>query len=195
MVGLNFDFIALNITGFLCYSAFNVGLFWITPVQVRGSTLFIICSLLSLLTARIFSPSSCWSESSTDQRCCLCSARCGCYHIHHLSVPHLWGKTIYLCFNYNYLAGQTSHSPLFVEFPPCLFNKPLACKHHEYIRTFYQYLLLIFLSSEEVRGCPTPLCFCWLPCGWWYSSACLCQWGTSCPGSTISMSSPTSNWP
>ncbi|XP_064386402.1 cystinosin-like [Halichondria panicea] len=33
VVGLNFDFIALNITGFLCYSAFNVGLFWITPVQ------------------------------------------------------------------------------------------------------------------------------------------------------------------
>ncbi|XP_064386399.1 cystinosin-like isoform X2 [Halichondria panicea] len=33
VVGLNFDFLALNITGFLCYSAFNVGLFWITPVQ------------------------------------------------------------------------------------------------------------------------------------------------------------------
>ncbi|KAG9350710.1 hypothetical protein JZ751_024599 [Albula glossodonta] len=29
VVGLNFDFLALNLTGFLAYSVFNVGLFWV----------------------------------------------------------------------------------------------------------------------------------------------------------------------
>ncbi|CAN9500792.1 unnamed protein product [Ophioblennius macclurei] len=33
VVGLNFDFLALNLTGFLAYSVFNVGLFWIPTVQ------------------------------------------------------------------------------------------------------------------------------------------------------------------
>ncbi|KJE93848.1 cystinosin-like protein [Capsaspora owczarzaki ATCC 30864] len=33
VVGLNFDFLAYNITGFLCYSAFNIGLFWVTSIQ------------------------------------------------------------------------------------------------------------------------------------------------------------------
>ncbi|OWA51055.1 Cystinosin [Hypsibius exemplaris] len=31
--GLSFDFLALNITGFLCYTIFNVGLFWIPEIQ------------------------------------------------------------------------------------------------------------------------------------------------------------------
>ena len=35
VVGLNFDFLAYNITGFLCYSVFNIGLYWIPLVQVR----------------------------------------------------------------------------------------------------------------------------------------------------------------
>ncbi|XP_077390888.1 cystinosin isoform X2 [Festucalex cinctus] len=33
VVGLNFDFLALNLTGFLAYSVFNVGLFWVTPIK------------------------------------------------------------------------------------------------------------------------------------------------------------------
>ena len=33
VVGLNFDFLALNITGFVAYGVFNVGLFWIPKVQ------------------------------------------------------------------------------------------------------------------------------------------------------------------
>ncbi|XP_029943544.1 cystinosin [Salarias fasciatus] len=33
VVGLNFDFLALNLTGFLAYSIFNVGLFWIPSIQ------------------------------------------------------------------------------------------------------------------------------------------------------------------
>ncbi|KAJ8278632.1 hypothetical protein COCON_G00056980 [Conger conger] len=35
VVGLNFDFLALNITGFFAYSVFNVGLFWV-PYLMRG---------------------------------------------------------------------------------------------------------------------------------------------------------------
>lgn len=34
VVGLNFDFIALNLLGFILYSMFNVGL-WIPDIEVR----------------------------------------------------------------------------------------------------------------------------------------------------------------
>ncbi|XP_032072379.1 cystinosin [Thamnophis elegans] len=33
VVGLSFDFIALNLTGFIAYSVFNIGLFWINPIK------------------------------------------------------------------------------------------------------------------------------------------------------------------
>ncbi|XP_047443114.1 cystinosin [Mugil cephalus] len=33
VVGLNFDFLALNLTGFIAYSVFNIGLFWIPYVK------------------------------------------------------------------------------------------------------------------------------------------------------------------
>ncbi|XP_073731940.1 cystinosin [Misgurnus anguillicaudatus] len=33
VVGLNFDFIVLNLTGFIAYSVFNVGLFWVPYIQ------------------------------------------------------------------------------------------------------------------------------------------------------------------
>lgn len=33
VVGLNFDFLALNITGFLAYGIFNVGLYWISSIE------------------------------------------------------------------------------------------------------------------------------------------------------------------
>jgi cystinosin len=33
VVGLNFDYLALNITGFIAYGVFNVGLFWIPKVK------------------------------------------------------------------------------------------------------------------------------------------------------------------
>ncbi|KAF6728676.1 Cystinosin [Oryzias melastigma] len=33
VVGLNFDFLALNLTGFIAYSVFNIGLFWVPYVQ------------------------------------------------------------------------------------------------------------------------------------------------------------------
>ncbi|KAG7276105.1 hypothetical protein CRUP_026193, partial [Coryphaenoides rupestris] len=29
VIGLNFDYLSLNITGFICYSIFNIGLFWV----------------------------------------------------------------------------------------------------------------------------------------------------------------------
>lgn len=34
VVGLSFDYIALNLTGFIAYSVFNVGLFWIPLIKV-----------------------------------------------------------------------------------------------------------------------------------------------------------------
>ena len=36
VVGLNFDFLAYNITGFLAYGLFNVGMFWVDRVKVRS---------------------------------------------------------------------------------------------------------------------------------------------------------------
>ncbi|XP_038614998.1 cystinosin [Tachyglossus aculeatus] len=33
VVGLSFDFIALNLTGFIAYSVFNIGLFWVTYIK------------------------------------------------------------------------------------------------------------------------------------------------------------------
>ncbi|KAI5626684.1 cystinosin precursor, partial [Silurus asotus] len=33
VVGLNFDFLALNLTGFIAYSVFNIGLYWIPYIQ------------------------------------------------------------------------------------------------------------------------------------------------------------------
>ena len=33
VIGLNFDFLSLNVVGFALYSVFNVGLFWIKPIQ------------------------------------------------------------------------------------------------------------------------------------------------------------------
>ena len=34
VVGLNFDFLLYNITGFLAYGFFNVGMFWVSEVKV-----------------------------------------------------------------------------------------------------------------------------------------------------------------
>ncbi|XP_071343457.1 cystinosin [Trachinotus anak] len=33
VVGLNFDFVALNLTGFIAYSVFNIGLFWVPYIK------------------------------------------------------------------------------------------------------------------------------------------------------------------
>ncbi|XP_028301032.1 cystinosin [Gouania willdenowi] len=33
VIGLNFDFLALNITGFVAYSVFNIGLFWVPSIK------------------------------------------------------------------------------------------------------------------------------------------------------------------
>jgi len=34
VVGLNFDFLAINLTGYLCYAAFNLGLYYIPSMKV-----------------------------------------------------------------------------------------------------------------------------------------------------------------
>ncbi|CAL8307190.1 unnamed protein product [Lota lota] len=33
VIGLNFDFLSLNLTGFICYSIFNIGLFWVPYIK------------------------------------------------------------------------------------------------------------------------------------------------------------------
>ncbi len=33
VIGLNFDFLSLNVVGFFLYSLFNIGLLWIKPIQ------------------------------------------------------------------------------------------------------------------------------------------------------------------
>ncbi|XP_060115539.1 cystinosin [Heteronotia binoei] len=40
VVGLSFDFIALNLTGFIAYTVFNVGLFWIGPIKEQFLQLY-----------------------------------------------------------------------------------------------------------------------------------------------------------
>ena len=39
VVGLNFDFLALNLTGFIAYSVFNIGLFWVPYIKVTNPLL------------------------------------------------------------------------------------------------------------------------------------------------------------
>lgn len=34
VIGLSFDFVALNLTGFVAYSVFNIGLFWVPYIKV-----------------------------------------------------------------------------------------------------------------------------------------------------------------
>ena len=41
VIGLNFDFVGLNIVGFTLYGCYNVALFWIHSVQVRDRLLHI----------------------------------------------------------------------------------------------------------------------------------------------------------
>ncbi|XP_034387223.1 cystinosin isoform X2 [Cyclopterus lumpus] len=39
VVGLNFDFLALNLTGFIAYSVFNIGLFWVPYIKKEFLTI------------------------------------------------------------------------------------------------------------------------------------------------------------
>lgn len=34
VVGLSFDFVTLNLLGFVAYSVFNIGLFWVPHIKV-----------------------------------------------------------------------------------------------------------------------------------------------------------------
>ena len=40
VVGLNFDFLALNLTGFICYSVYNCLLYWCSLIQARHREFF-----------------------------------------------------------------------------------------------------------------------------------------------------------
>jgi hypothetical protein len=37
VIGLNFDYVYLNIVGHSVYGAFNVGLFWVKTIQVKNA--------------------------------------------------------------------------------------------------------------------------------------------------------------
>lgn len=39
VIGLSFDFLALNLTGFVAYSVFNIGLLWVPYIQVQHRSL------------------------------------------------------------------------------------------------------------------------------------------------------------
>ena len=48
VVGLNFDFLAYNITGFMAYGFFNVGMFWVDSVEVRSFEHYKTCGTNSV---------------------------------------------------------------------------------------------------------------------------------------------------
>ena len=43
VIGLNFDFLCYNITGFLAYGFFNVGMFWVSEVTVSMTKTMLDC--------------------------------------------------------------------------------------------------------------------------------------------------------
>ena len=49
VIGLNFDFLALNIVGFTLYGCYNVAMFWIDSIQVTRITIMMTC--ISLIGA------------------------------------------------------------------------------------------------------------------------------------------------
>uniref|UniRef100_A0A3Q2P8P5 Cystinosin, lysosomal cystine transporter n=1 Tax=Fundulus heteroclitus TaxID=8078 RepID=A0A3Q2P8P5_FUNHE len=51
VVGLNFDYLAFNLTGFIAYSVFNIGLFWIPYIKV---TLFLRHLIKTFYTYNFF---------------------------------------------------------------------------------------------------------------------------------------------
>lgn len=58
VVGLNFDFIALNIVGFVLYSAYNCGLYYVPAIQVSFSLLYLYfigyCRFVGCHRRRVF---------------------------------------------------------------------------------------------------------------------------------------------
>lgn len=40
VVGLNFDYVSLNIVGYVLYSTFNIGLYFIPKIQVKDCSCF-----------------------------------------------------------------------------------------------------------------------------------------------------------
>lgn len=60
VIGLSFDFLALNLTGFVAYSVFNIGLLWVPYIQVRYQSLPTAhaspCVTVCLFTSHFSSP-------------------------------------------------------------------------------------------------------------------------------------------
>ena len=49
VIGLNFDFLALNIVGFTLYGCYNVAMFWIDSIQVLKSSKSLKVQLTALI--------------------------------------------------------------------------------------------------------------------------------------------------
>lgn len=43
VVGLNFDYLSLNLVGFIMYALFNCGLYWIPDIEVSRGMSVLIC--------------------------------------------------------------------------------------------------------------------------------------------------------
>lgn len=113
VIGLNFDFLSLNIVGFILYGVFNIGLYSIPQIQVNIS--FFIAVFFSFLqikaikkdllkirfvwiSGRIFATISTWFKSSAIERCILCCACDNCYAYNNRTMFLLWGKYLFIAF-------------------------------------------------------------------------------------------------
>lgn len=105
VVGLNFDFLALNIVGFLMYFLFNAGLFWNKYIQVKISFLlfntreslnfplptFVLTDLfLHFISGGILRSLPKRTKSRLNKRRCVRFACDGCNHSMHSSMLFLW---------------------------------------------------------------------------------------------------------
>ena len=54
VIGLNFDFLALNIVGFTLYGCYNVAMFWIDSIQVTRITMMMTQFITSPLPLNAF---------------------------------------------------------------------------------------------------------------------------------------------
>ncbi len=94
VVGYSFDYVSLNIVGFIMYSVFNCGLFWIKYIQVtirkQSVDQRFIMRREFMILGRIFSTIPARIKSSSDKWCSFRFTCRGSDHCHHNSMLFLW---------------------------------------------------------------------------------------------------------
>ena len=103
VIGLNFDFLGLNIIGFSLYGLFNIGLYWIKPIQVipkyylnkKG-----VMSISYLMTSSINCVPKIWVSVSSRVHICatdylLSIGTRGTFHPPTMSPVSLFAWTLY----------------------------------------------------------------------------------------------------